>query len=72
MKKDEAMLEVYIQAFKSLNKNTRRKLAARILKEEQLSADWIDHILIEQSRMEEGEDISLENFLNFEKEETLK
>ena len=72
MKKQEALLEVYMQAYKSLNKNVRYRIAARILKEEQFSADWIDHLLIERSRMEKGEDISLDSYLKVEQKEVHK
>ena len=68
MKVQDAIVEVFWQAYESLNKNQRKSLASRILVEEELSEDLIDHILIERSRREKGEDISLEKYLKARKE----
>jgi hypothetical protein len=68
MKVPDAIVEVFWQAYESLNKNQRKSLASRILVEEELSEDLIDHILIERSRREKGEDISLEKYLKARKE----
>ena len=59
---------MFWQAYESLNKKQRKSLASRILVEEELSEDLIDHILIERSGREKGEDISLEKYLKALKE----
>ncbi len=59
----EEFVEVFWRAFKSLNKKNRQLLALRILKEEELLDDLLDHFLIQKSRKEQGEDISLESYL---------
>jgi hypothetical protein len=63
MESEKNFSEIFWQAFASLSKKTRQSLAARILIEENLSEDWIDHVLIERSRNEKGKDVSLEDYL---------
>lgn len=58
------MVEVFWKAFKSLKKEERRQLATRIMIDEDLSDDWIDHILIERARKEPGQDLTLDEFLD--------
>ena len=58
------MVEVFWKAFKSLKKEERRQLATRIMIDEEVSDDWIDHILIERARKEPGQDLTLDEFLD--------
>ena len=72
MKNQEDFVEVFWKAFKSLDKKSRELLAARILSDEELSEDWIDHVLIQRSRAEKGQDVSLQGYLEQRKDPVLK
>ncbi len=72
MKNQEDFVEVFWKAFKSLDKKSKELLAARILSDEEFSEDWIDHILIQRSRAEKGQDVSLQDYLEQRKNPVLK
>jgi len=57
------IVEVFWKAFKSLKKEERHQLAARILVDAEISDDWLDHIIIERARKEPGQDMALDEFL---------
>jgi len=57
------LVEVFYKAFKSLTKQERHLLATRILIDEEVTDDWIDHILIERARREEGPDVALDEII---------
>jgi hypothetical protein len=57
------IVEVFWRAYQGLRKKERQQVASRILMDQNVSEDWIDHVLIERARNEPGKDVSLDNFL---------
>lgn len=64
MEKDSTTVEVFWKAFQGLRKEERQQVASRILMDLDVSEDWIDHVLIERSRNEKGNDVILDQFLS--------
>lgn len=63
MEKTDAIVEVFWKAYQGLKKKERQQVVSRILRDFDISDDWIDHVLIERARNEPGKDLSLDGFL---------
>jgi hypothetical protein len=59
----KANAAVYYTAFRSLAPETRRRLALRILKDEDLLGDLYDHFLIQAAEEEKGRVVPWEEYL---------
>ena len=59
----EANTAVYYKAFRSLAPESRRRLALRILQDEDLLEDLYDHFLIQQAEKEKGHDVLWEDYI---------
>ncbi|MFQ5881865.1 MAG: hypothetical protein ACE5I9_05265 [Candidatus Methylomirabilales bacterium] len=59
----EATAAVFWKAFKALDKTERSELAKKILADQEIYEDLVDHLLIEMSRREKGKDITLDEYL---------
>jgi len=53
----EANVAVFYKTFRSLDSNSRRRLALCILKDESLLEDLYDHFLIQEAENEKGRSI---------------
>ena len=60
MRPQEAFVEVFWTAFKSMTKAEREALVARLLRDPEFREDLLDLALIEEARREEGEDVPLD------------
>jgi hypothetical protein len=58
----EAVAEVFLKAFKALQKEERSEVLQRLLSERQIKKDLLDIALIEAAKTESGQDVSIEEY----------
>ena len=63
MTEEEAMVEVFMKAFKGLKKRQRRKFIGLLMQEKEFAEDLFDLALIRMAREEKGEDVSVEEYM---------
>jgi len=63
MTEEEAMVEVFMKAFKGLKKRQRRRFIDLLMQEKEFAEDLFDLALIRMAREEKGEDVSVEGYM---------
>jgi len=63
MTEDEAMVEVFMKAFRGLRKRQRRRLIELLMQEKEFAEDFFDLALVRMAREEKGEDVSLDEYM---------